>query len=336
MSNIREAILTSDTVFLGGKIENDETCTFTITGTAATIDSNAVFPITSQAGLDVDVIVDGAPAQNLEFTDAIDKGYWLSDEAVPDTVADQSGATLTITINAGQPDQQVQAADFPVAALTDMDDVVTFINTGYNEVEAGRLGGQFYVVTTNRKGAGTTVELASTVPIAADAAAPTQVNTADDLVAQINEQIKAVSSVVGTGQVSVITDREDASASLAVANDNTNLNWAAPVAGTGTSAPMTVRKGTVMGQITATGIFVPYDSGAADGSENPVGALDKELVLNETTTGRFKIAKAGKAVASKLTVHPLGVPLTGAERTQLIALTSIVPVDRVDNFRIDH
>ena len=335
MTNIREAITTSDTVFLGGKIENDETCTFTITGTPATLDSNAVFPIASQAGLDVDISVNGAPDQNLLFDDTIEKGFWLSDEAVPDTVADQSGATLTITIDAGTATELIQANAFPVAAITDMDDVVAFINANYAEVESGRRGDQFYAVTT-RKAAGTTLALASTVPIAADGAAAAQVNTPDDLAVQVNNQLVAISGSVEAGQLRITTDLEGAEASLAQDNDNTNLNWAAPVAGTGTSAPMTVRRGTAMGQITATGIFVPYNSGAADGSENLAGVLDKELVLNETTTGRYKIAKAGKAVASRLTVHPLGVQLTGAERTQLIAFTNITPVDRVNNFRTDH
>jgi hypothetical protein len=61
-------------------------------------------------------------------------------------------------------------------------------------------------------------------------------------------------------------------------------------AGTVASAATTFDSGTVMGEITASGKLAPYDAGASDGTEEPIGILmeDVDATAGDVTSGIYE------------------------------------------------
>ena len=64
--------------------------------------------------------------------------------------------------------------------------------------------------------------------------------------------------------------------------------------------------GTVMGRVSATGKLVPLQSDAADGSEIPVGILNKDHVILAGATEEVAIVVSGDVVEDKLIFTKVG------------------------------
>jgi hypothetical protein len=64
--------------------------------------------------------------------------------------------------------------------------------------------------------------------------------------------------------------------------------------------PITLRAGTVMGRISATGIVVPLESNASDGSQFPVGILGQDITLDEGETANVSLCVAGDVAEDKV------------------------------------
>lgn len=64
--------------------------------------------------------------------------------------------------------------------------------------------------------------------------------------------------------------------------------------------PITLLAGTVMGRISASGILVPLQSNASDGSQFPVGILSKDIVVDGSDTVEAPICVAGDVVKEKV------------------------------------
>lgn len=58
--------------------------------------------------------------------------------------------------------------------------------------------------------------------------------------------------------------------------------------------PVTFRKGTLLGRIAASGILVPLDSGASDGSQYPVGVLAGDFTVEEGDTVGIRMCVSGE------------------------------------------
>lgn len=57
--------------------------------------------------------------------------------------------------------------------------------------------------------------------------------------------------------------------------------------------PITLNAGTVMGRIATTGVLIPCQAGAADGSQYPIGILARDLVIDIGETVQAPICVAG-------------------------------------------
>lgn len=64
--------------------------------------------------------------------------------------------------------------------------------------------------------------------------------------------------------------------------------------------PITLRAGTVMGRISATGILVPWTSTASDGSQNVVGILAQDMVIESGDTARASICIYGDVATEQV------------------------------------
>lgn len=64
--------------------------------------------------------------------------------------------------------------------------------------------------------------------------------------------------------------------------------------------PVTLLVGTLMGRISASGLLVPLESGAADGSQFPVGILADDYTVDESEDQEVYICVAGDVVADQL------------------------------------
>lgn len=64
--------------------------------------------------------------------------------------------------------------------------------------------------------------------------------------------------------------------------------------------------GTVMGRVSATGKLVPMQSDASDGSEIPVGILNKDWVIAAGATQAISICVSGDVVEGKLIFTKVG------------------------------
>lgn len=59
-------------------------------------------------------------------------------------------------------------------------------------------------------------------------------------------------------------------------------------------------EGTVMGRISATGLFTPFTSGASDGSQWPIGVLVEDHTIEDGDTHNVFICDDGDVAAEKL------------------------------------
>jgi len=67
MTNITETAVDNDTVFLGNKIETDETVTGTVSGTAGSITDSTSYPVADQDTKTLSFTIDGGTAQLVTF-----------------------------------------------------------------------------------------------------------------------------------------------------------------------------------------------------------------------------------------------------------------------------
>lgn len=64
--------------------------------------------------------------------------------------------------------------------------------------------------------------------------------------------------------------------------------------------PVTLKAGTLLGRIAATGEVVPLKSGASDGSQYPVGILAQDVTVEEGDTVEVSYCVAGDVVEAKV------------------------------------
>lgn len=64
--------------------------------------------------------------------------------------------------------------------------------------------------------------------------------------------------------------------------------------------PKTLRAGTVMGRVGTTGVLVPFNSAASDGSQNVVGILAQDLIVDSGDTVRGTICIYGDVAQEQL------------------------------------
>ena len=74
--------------------------------------------------------------------------------------------------------------------------------------------------------------------------------------------------------------------------------------------------GAVLGKVTATGKYVPFEPGAADGSEIPKAVLSQEVEAAGAGDLAIRPLIAGRVRAGDL-VNNVGAPLTNAQLDQL-------------------
>lgn len=65
-------------------------------------------------------------------------------------------------------------------------------------------------------------------------------------------------------------------------------------------APVTIAEGTVMGRIKTTGKVIPLESDATDGSQYPVGILQRTITVDEGDTVIVDICIAGDVAQEKV------------------------------------
>ena len=70
--------------------------------------------------------------------------------------------------------------------------------------------------------------------------------------------------------------------------------------------PITLPPGTVMGRVAASGVVVPLQSNASDGSQFPLGILMEELVLDAGESVMAPICVAGRVAKEKVTFFKPG------------------------------
>lgn len=64
--------------------------------------------------------------------------------------------------------------------------------------------------------------------------------------------------------------------------------------------PIVLKAGTLMGRVGSTGVLVPSQSDAADGSQNPVGVLAQDLSVEAGDTVTATICDGGDVVKNKV------------------------------------
>ena len=67
-----------------------------------------------------------------------------------------------------------------------------------------------------------------------------------------------------------------------------------------TYADITIAEGTVMGRVTATGVIKPLESTASDGSQQPVGILNRDYTVVDGDVVSVDICVAGDVAEEKL------------------------------------
>lgn len=64
--------------------------------------------------------------------------------------------------------------------------------------------------------------------------------------------------------------------------------------------PITLLSGTLLGRISATGILVPFSSGAGDGSQHVLGILLEDITLTGGSTAQVAVITSGDVFAEKV------------------------------------
>lgn len=92
------------------------------------------------------------------------------------------------------------------------------------------------------------------------------------------------------------------------------------VSATNVSTTAAIDAGTVMGKITATGVFVPFDQDASDGSENAAGILMNRVEASATAEPVAVVARNCAVIAAHITwPSDIDAAEQTAAETQLLA-----------------
>jgi hypothetical protein len=92
--------------------------------------------------------------------------------------------------------------------------------------------------------------------------------------------------------------------------------------------------GTVLGRVTASGKLLPYDSGAADGSQVPMAVLQYDVTATAAGDYPIRPVLGGKVRLDKL--HAAAAPLVALTKAEQDALRTFaifaIPVDQLGQF----
>lgn len=104
---------------------------------------------------------------------------------------------------------------------------------------------------------------------------------------------------------------------------------------------VTLKAGTLLGRITATGKLVPHTKGASDGSAVPLGILAEDYTVAASATVRVKYCDAGEVDETLVLLDgtdTLNTAITGVgiirdviQRNTLIKLVAVQSLTKFDN-----
>jgi hypothetical protein len=149
-------------------------------------------------------------------------------------------------------------------------------------------------------------------------------DTAIAIAAEINDTLLGARASVSGGHITITSDTTGLSSSVAIGEGTATITWDTAVAGTGD--PSTWPKGTVLGRNTSTGYLGKYGSGGSNGLNACRYVLPKETVFAASGNHRVRVLKAGKVIASRLSIIGSSAALTAVQKDQLIANSGIIPV----------
>jgi len=91
-----------------------------------------------------------------------------------------------------------------------------------------------------------------------------------------------------------------------------------------------IAKGTLLGRVTASKKLAQYDSGAADGTEVPIGVITYDLSIAGAGDTAIRALRGGVVAENTLLEHGVGAVTDKAVLDQLIDKSGIVPVAATD------
>lgn len=151
-------------------------------------------------------------------------------------------------------------------------------------------------------------------------------DTAVAIAAEINAVLLGARATVDTGHIVITSDSTGIDSSVAISDDSTaTITWSAAVAGTGDIA--TWPKGTVLARNTSTGYLGKYNASGSNGLNAMRYVLPVETTFSASGNHRVRVLKAGKVIASRLSIIGSTAALTAVQKDQLLANSGIIPVD---------
>lgn len=309
---------TRDDLILGPCDLEDEIITADLTGTSGSVTDTTTYPVDAQAGNTLIASVDGGDEQTVTFTTAISRGRAVTTNTWPLTT--QNGLTEIVTIDGGSP----QTVTFS-GAITLATEIAAQLDAQLSGATASVVGGQA-VIYSNSKGPSSSVAI-GTGTCDLTWGTPDTCNYADDVAAEINEQIVGASASVDSGQSVITSDSSGLASSVAINEDDStsDLTWDDPVAGTGQSA--TWPKGTLLARNTTTPPYKlsAYSDSGANGLNDPVAVLSHELVFSVSGDLSDQVIKGGKVNMNKLSKLDDPTPVGRLVLDKLIKNTGIIP-----------
>jgi hypothetical protein len=149
-------------------------------------------------------------------------------------------------------------------------------------------------------------------------------DTAVAIAAEINDDLLGARASVADGHITITSDSTGINSSVAIGEGTATITWDTAVAGTGN--PAVWPKGTVLARNTSTSKLGAYNASGSNGLNAARFVLPYAVTFTASGDFRHRVLKAGKVLASRLSVLGSTDALTALQKDQLINY-GIVPVD---------
>jgi hypothetical protein len=304
-----------DDLKLDQAVYRDEVLTHTPSGVAGYILDTTTYPVDDQATKTEKFTVDDGTEQTITFTTAISRGRAKTSNSWP--VADQTGLTVLYKVDGGS------ERTVTFSTCTTQAHALAQLNAQLVGAYALSVSTVIHVLS-NTKGASSSIEITGGTATGITWATEDTCNTAEDIAAQINDQIDGASAGVVGGQVKITSDLASAASEVSNGTGTATLSWAADVDGTGVSG--TVKRGTLLARNSSTKVLNVYASAGSLSTDEPVAVLVDEHVFTTTASVPIRAQFTGKVAQEILVEHDNASALDVLVLDKLMKNSGIVPV----------
>lgn len=314
-----------DDLFIGEADYAEELITADLTGTAGAVTDTTVYPVASQATTTEKVTVDGGDEQTVTFLAAYDQARVVDTTTYP--VADQDTKTEKVTIDGGSE----QTVTFS-GAHTTAAQIAASMDAQLSGCKVVVEGGQV-AIYSDSKGASSSVAI-GTGTCDLTWGTPADVNSAEDLALQLNDQLIGCTVAVTGGQLVITSDSTGPSSSVAIGTGTCTLTWAAAVAGTGQTA--TWPRGTLLARNSSTKKLIPYADGGGSGADEPVAVLPEDLTFTASGDLTRRVGIGGRVLKTRLSKLDDATAIDTLVFDKLIKNSGIIPIASRDRSVYDN